>query len=97
MSSNVCTLCTKVKVRKARAGGTELLKDYLVFGRTVTTERGVGRGSPLEKWIVASPRDHVSESPYCGRSHRSADLSLAGGHVTLRSPTPSHYWRLEDL
>src|SRR5207248_8670639 len=28
-------------------------------------------------------------------SHRSADLSLAGSHVTLPSPTPSHHWRLE--
>jgi hypothetical protein len=29
------------------------LKAYLVSGRTVTIEGGVGRGSPLEKWIVA--------------------------------------------
>src|SRR6266849_7173274 len=29
-------------------------------------------------------------------SHRSADLSLAGSHVTLRSPIPSHHWRLEE-
>jgi hypothetical protein len=29
------------------------LKGYLVSGRTVTIEGGVGKGSPLEKWIVA--------------------------------------------
>ena len=29
------------------------MKGYLVSGRTVTIEGGVGRGSPLEKWIVA--------------------------------------------
>jgi hypothetical protein len=29
------------------------LKGYLVSGRTVTIEGGVGSGSPLEKWIVA--------------------------------------------
>src|SRR6266478_5568002 len=27
---------------------------------------------------------------------QSADLSLAGSHVTLRSPIPSHHWRLEE-
>src|SRR5262245_64355268 len=27
---------------------------------------------------------------------QSADLSLAGSHVTFRNPIPSHNWRLEE-
>jgi Family of unknown function (DUF6223) len=32
--------------------------------------------------------------PLCDHSHRSADLSRTGSHVTFRSPIPSHRWRL---
>jgi hypothetical protein len=40
--------------RRSRTCGTRyLLKRYLVSGRTVTIDGGVGRGSPFEKWMVA--------------------------------------------
>jgi hypothetical protein len=38
--------------RNRETGIGHVAKDYLLSGWTVTIERGVERGSPLEKWIV---------------------------------------------
>src|SRR5262245_2624809 len=42
-------------------------------------------------WFKAHASDNVHS-----RRQQSADLSLAGSHVTFRSPILSHHWRLEE-
>jgi hypothetical protein len=56
------------------------LEGYLTSGRTVTTLIGAGRGSPLEKWIVAKAIKALTTRAKMAARRIGSILSPLHGH-----------------
>lgn len=68
-------------------------------GRTVTIEGGVGRGSPLEKWIVARAiKSSDNEEEDGGPTHRRHFSAMGLFQQSCgRSNSGARLWEVSDL